>query len=114
MKNKKEKQSCICGSFDHKNHPAKNLPGYTPGPLEITYEAETKTWGVCIPNAGDVIAQLIEKESDAKLYAAAPQLVETLKRIVFQLHDIEIDKTNAERLCQRYAEEALKSAGLED
>lgn len=55
---------------------------FTPGPLETTYEPATKTWGVCLPDGGDVLAQLVEREADATLFAAAPAMYEALLELV--------------------------------
>ena len=54
---------------------------FTPGQLETTYEPATKTWGVCLPEGGDVLAQLVENKADATLFAAAPAMYEALAKL---------------------------------
>jgi hypothetical protein len=52
---------------------------HTPEPWEETYNPSDNTWGVCLPEGGDVLAQLIENQADAHLMAAAPAMYEALQ-----------------------------------
>ncbi len=76
---------------------------HTPGPWEETYNPSDNTWGVCLPEGGDVLAQLIENQADAHLMAAAPAMYLELQNIVEGLTDeitriIEGNKPDTARL----------------
>ena len=64
---------------------------HTPGPWEETYNLRDNTWGVCLPEGGDVLAQLIENQANATLLAAAPAMYEALQIMVRAANVDEID-----------------------
>jgi hypothetical protein len=64
---------------------------HTPGPWEETYNTSDNTWGVCLPEGGDVLAQLIENQANATLLAAAPAMYEALQIMVRAANVDEID-----------------------
>lgn len=89
---------------------------HTPGPWEETFEIATKTWGVCLPEGGHVLAQLIESEADVRLIAAAPAMADFIQSFRKAMLDCDQD-SDAERAdtAMEYVEEGeriLKAAGV--
>ena len=63
---------------------------HTPGPWKVTPSNQTSGWGVCIEAPGRIIAKLTgrkknDKEANARLIAAAPELLEALERTRVEL-----------------------------
>ena len=65
---------------------------HTPGPWEETYNTSDNTWGVCLPEGGDVLAQLIENQTNATLLAAAPAMYEALVKTMKVLRSLRDSK----------------------
>jgi len=60
---------------------------HTPGPWHIRGPAHTAGWGVCIAGASEIVARIpgrasARKEANARLIAAAPDLLEAVQNLL--------------------------------
>lgn len=83
---------------------------HTPGPWEETYDTGDNTWGVCLPEGGDILAQLIENEANARLMAAALAMYEALLSILPATDIVSGQETDNCRWCGRdYTDHAVET-----
>ena len=91
---------------------------FTPGPWTIDPSME---WGVAViqdNEDGEGIAELgpqrtIENIANAKLIAAAPDLLGVLKDIVYTWENFNVNRESQMGEAIQYAKEAIKKAGAE-
>lgn len=60
---------------------------HTPGPWHIAYPYQTAGWGLCVRSSSRILVRVVgrdqsQKEADARLIAAAPELLEALKAML--------------------------------
>ena len=63
------------------------MSNHTPGPWDYVSAEHTAGWGVCVGDGNDLILRMVgrkpkaEKQANARLIAAAPELLEALRAI---------------------------------
>lgn len=83
---------------------------HTPEPWEETYNPSDNTWGVCLPEGGDVLAQLIENQADAHLMAAAPAMYGALKAALDYYRGVFTGNTVTDEMMSSKLEQAIAQA----
>jgi hypothetical protein len=67
---------------------------HTPGPWELIAPHQTSGWGLCVGSGEQITARIpayAGREADARLIAAAPDLLEALKAMLEVCYDLERD-----------------------